>query len=63
MLGVVGAPAAYADEYTLDFTAPSPFTATFELTGNQATSLAVAYEGTTYHPTSFDYSVRGFWRS
>jgi hypothetical protein len=45
---------AHADTYTLDFTGPSPFTATFDATAGQVTSsVDVTFAGTTYILTNF----------
>ena len=50
----IGATNARADTYRLDFTGPSPFTATFNATAGQVTSgVTVVYEGTTYILTAF----------
>jgi hypothetical protein len=51
---VIGATNAHADTYQLNFTAPSPFTATFNATAGQVTSgVTVTYAGTTYVLTNF----------
>jgi hypothetical protein len=50
----IGATNADADTYTLDFTGPSPFTATFDAIAGQVTSgVTVTYQGTTYVLTNF----------
>jgi len=58
LFAAIGAPNAQADSYKLDFTGPSPFTATFNATAGQVTSgVTVTYEGTTYTLTSFVLGV------
>jgi|HubBroStandDraft_6_1064221.scaffolds.fasta_scaffold750069_1 hypothetical protein len=50
----IGATNAHADTYQLNFTGPSPFTATFNATAGQVTSgVTVTYAGTTYVLTNF----------
>jgi hypothetical protein len=51
----IAAPCASADTYTLNFTGPSPFSASFDATGNGVTSVTVIYEGTTYTLTSANF--------